>query len=228
MQSRDSNVKGDNMTRPKGTGGIAKSLTPEEIRRLYRTIEEYPHARRNRALVDLALGTGMRISEVVSLYVRDVYNTDTCEVLNEIALEKHSTKACVSRTVAVAPFARYSVQQYVEQYVKAHLQLPNQIVGVDDVHTCALFPVNWDSIRHQVRMLPNAAASLVRRLLRAANIPNASSHSFRRTHADMLRRMGVDLHIIQKQLGHSSLATTERYFAIDPAEIRRAVDRLEI
>ena len=55
---------------------------------------------------------------------------------------------------------------------------------------------------------------------------NASSHSLRRTHANTLRRTGVDLKVIQEQLGHSSLAVTERYFEVDPIEQQRAIEQL--
>lgn len=42
-----------------------------------------------------------------------------------------------------------------------------------------------------------------------------------------LRRQGVDLMIIKEQLGHSSLATTQRYFGVDPLEAKLAVDKLK-
>ena len=70
----------------------------------------------------------------------------------------------------------------------------------------------------------NGACKLLTRLFTQAGIPNASSHSLRRTHANALRRQGVDLKVIQEQLGHSSLSTTERYFVVDPLEKQRAVD----
>jgi len=37
---------------------------------------------------------------------------------------------------------------------------------------------------------------------------------------------GVDLKVIQEQLGNSSLAVTERYFSVDPLEAQRAVEQL--
>jgi len=51
----------------------------------------------------------------------------------------------------------------------------------------------------------------VQALLRAAGIEGATSHSLRRWHANTLRRQGVDLVVIQGQLGHSLLATTAVY-----------------
>ncbi len=70
------------------------------------------------------------------------------------------------------------------------------------------------------------AIQLLRKMFRDAGVPNASSHSLRRTHANTLRRHGADLMVIKEQLGHSSLATTQRYFGVDPIEAQRAVDKL--
>ena len=63
-------------------------------------------------------------------------------------------------------------------------------------------------------------------MFKAAGVANASSHSLRRTHANELRRTGADLKLIQEQLGHRSLATTERYFDVDPLEKAAAMAKL--
>jgi integrase len=70
------------------------------------------------------------------------------------------------------------------------------------------------------------AVQLLAKMFREGGVANASSHSLRRTHANTLRRNGADLLIIQMQLGHSSLATTQRYFQADPIEVQNAVDGL--
>ena len=57
-------------------------------------------------------------------------------------------------------------------------------------------------------------------------IPNATSHSLRKTHANLMRRTGCDLVLIQAQLGHRSLATTQRYLMATPAELGEAVRKL--
>ena len=67
---------------------------------------------------------------------------------------------------------------------------------------------------------------ILARMFEQAAVDGASSHSMRRTHANNLRRSGADLKIIQEQLGHSSLAITERYFDVDPLEKRAALAKL--
>ena len=76
-------------------------------------------------------------------------------------------------------------------------------------------------------MPSNTAIKILKTMFAAAGVANASSHSLRRTHANRLRRRGADLHVIKEQLGHASLATTQRYFENDPVEIAAAVDGLK-
>jgi len=197
--------------RPRGTGGKAKELTPEEIHRIDRLLEGTRHEKRNRALFYLGLGTGMRISEIVGLEVEDVLSRG--RVRNRIVLEKHSTKSKRSRTVAVS---RQAVQ-HLQTYLKARFPTLSRASG-------PLFPSQKKP--KQPMSSTNAILTLKRMFAAAGVASKASSHSLRRTHANTLRRNGVDLKVIQEQLGHSSLAITDRYFQVDPLEAQRAVEML--
>lgn len=53
-----------------------------------------------------------------------------------------------------------------------------------------------------------------------------SAHQLRHTYATQLLRHGADLRVIQKALGHASLATTERYLSVEIDQMRAATDRL--
>jgi integrase/recombinase XerD len=132
-------------------------------------------------------------------------------VRGRIVLEKHSTKSKKSRTVAVSKQAVRWLQKY----------LNDRGPGLDTSEP--LFPSQrWPN---QAMSETNAILAL-KRMFQVAGVENASSHSLRRTHANALRRNGVDLKVIQNQLGHSSLAVTERYFQVDPLEHQRAIEQL--
>ena len=66
---------------------------------------------------------------------------------------------------------------------------------------------------------------LLPRLGREAGIlKRIHAHGFRHTHAAQLREEGVDIGIISKQLGHTSIATTARYLDhIAPTSVIRAI-----
>jgi len=195
--------------RPRGTGGRAEELTPDQIRRIDKCLTGTRHEKRNRALFYLGLGTGMRIGELVGLRVKDV--APKRRVRSRIVLEKHSTKSKRSRTVAISKQAVKHLQEYLDRR------------GPGPDTSEPLFP----SQRRPNRSMTDTNAILaLKRMFQVAGVENASSHSLRRTHANALRRQGVDMKVIQDQLGHSSLAVTERYFEVDPLEHQRAIEQL--
>lgn len=195
--------------RPKGTGGKAKELSKEEIKRIDKCLSNTRYEKRNRALFYLGLGSGMRISELCALSIGDL--APHGEVLTQVVLEKHSTKSGKSRTVHISKQAQHSLEIYL------------QTRDDRDNQAAPIFPSGRVP---EASLTANSAVSVLGRMFAEAAISGASSHSLRRTHANALRREGADLSIIQQQLGHSSLATTERYFEVDPIEVERAVGQL--
>ena len=100
------------------------------------------------------------------------------------------------------------------------------IIGETPMMRCepiGIIAVPYRHFLHERYGDPNNAIKVLKRMFVAAGVAGASSHSLRRTHANTLRRRGVDMMIIKEQLGHSSLATTQRYFDVDPAEARAAI-----
>jgi integrase/recombinase XerD len=69
------------------------------------------------------------------------------------------------------------------------------------------------------RFTTNGLYELLERRARNANIPPPGLHDFRRRCAALMRKNGADLRTIQAYLGHSSLAVTERYLALEDDEI---------
>ena len=194
--------------RPRGTGGKAEELTPAEIRRIDKCLTGTRHELRNRAIFYLGLGSGMRISEIVGLQVEDV--APFGKVQDRIVLEKHSTKSRRSRTVAVSSQAVHHLEVY----------LASREPETDE----PLFP---SQVRPRQPMTSTNAINTLKKMFEEAGVANASSHSLRRTHANTLRRRGADLKLIKEQLGHSSLAVTDRYFAVDPMEVHEVVGQLK-
>lgn len=200
------------MSRPRGSGGQAKELTSIEIQRISRYLFGTRFERRDRAIFYLGLGSGMRISEIVGLTVGDVFPFG--KVLEEVRLEKHSTKSKRSRTVSLSRQAR----QYLDEYLKERF-------GEDEPDAeLPLFPSQRNP---REAITPNKAARRLSRLFEEAGVANASSHSMRRTFGNTLRRNGIDLKIIQELLGHASIATTERYLGVGDVEKSSAVRDLK-
>lgn len=181
----------------------------DEIRRIDRCLSGTRYEHRDRTIFILGLGSGMRIGEIAGLKVADVW--DGRSVLPEIRLEWRSTKSKRSRTVSLTRQAQLALKAWLDRRGTEKLEAP-------------LFPSGrraWEPLT------TGGAQRALRNAFATAGIVGASSHSLRRTHANELRRRGVDLKIIQEQLGHSSLAITERYLQIDPVEKRAAIEGLK-
>lgn len=127
-----------------------------------------------------------------------------------VRVEKSRAKGKESRWCRLAPTAVKHLQAYLATRPDA---APHE----------ALFP----SRKGGACMRPNWGVRLVDGLLEAAGIQGASSHSLRRSHANTLRRAGVDLTIIQGQLGHQDLATTAEYLSASEVEAEAALDRIK-
>jgi integrase/recombinase XerD len=209
------------VTQPRRPRGKAKALSHEEIVRVDRCLSGTKTEHRDRLLLYLGLGSGMRIGELCQLTTGHV--APFGRVLDEIVLDKHTTKEGRSRTVFLSPQAIQQLKAYlaylpsiprVERLIKREGALP------------LTFPL-FSSVNRPFHPLsPNAGVKILSRMFEQAAVSGASSHSMRRTHANNLRRSGADLKLIQEQLGHSSLTITERYFDVDPLEKKAALARL--
>jgi integrase/recombinase XerD len=137
---------------------------------------------------------------------------------SEVILEKHSTKSKRSRTV---PLSRQS-----RNYIKAYLEHRFED-SMDDWYNHPSGPLFRSRLSPDQVYTAGSATNRLRVLFRDAGIQGASSHSMRRTFANVLRQKGINLKVIQELLGHNSLATTERYFSVTDDEKRSAVHDLE-
>ena len=165
-------------------------LTEDEVRRLLRACSpKAPTGIRNRALIALLYRGGLRIGEALALRPKDLdASVGTVRVLRG--------KGDRSRTVGLDPGAFALVDRWMD--VRKNLG-----VGGREPLFCTLRGAPMKDAYVRV-LLP--------RLARKAGIEKrVHAHGLRHTHAFELACEGHPLHVIQAQLGHQSLATTDRY-----------------
>ena len=190
--------------RPVGSSsGGARSLTDAEVVRLLKVARA--GSLRDYAYLAFLLGTGARVSEPLMLKVSDVAPDGT--VLESVALDKNQTKNGKSRRLWLSQTAAKAMKAYLAAE-DADLNRPLFIGRAGK-------PLN-----------SNYATQLIGKLMVEAGIPDASSHSCRKTFATKLVENGIALPHIQKLLGHSSLATTQKYLTSTDADLSRAVGTL--
>lgn len=187
----------------------AEVLTTTEVKALLAAMPRRGFAGpRNRALVVVMWRSGLRVAEALALTPKDVdLERGTINVLHG--------KGDRSRVVGIDPEAAALVDLWIQQRRKLRIG-PNR----------ALFCVI--SVPRQGRPL---YSSYVREMLKDAATKariekRVHPHGLRHTYAAQLAGEGVPIHVIRKALGHSSLATTERYVDhLAPLEVIRAMQR---
>ena len=171
----------------------AKVLNETEIKRLIKVCELTKYAERNRLIVNLSFLSGMRACEIANLRINNC--SDTNEVLDLIVLDKEQTKGNKRQTVVVST----ALKKEILRYITAKPQLLNREKDGFLLRT------------QRGAFSSQTIQNLFRQLYELANIPQASSHSGRRTFITKLSENGVAVPIIQKLARHSSLSTTQRY-----------------
>ncbi|MEO1040723.1 MAG: tyrosine-type recombinase/integrase [Pseudomonadota bacterium] len=154
---------------------------------------------RDAALFTLLYGAGLRISEALSL------SADGPEGLLRIY-----GKGGKTRDVPLLPEVSAAIRRYQTARCDAGMA-PN-----DDGDSPLFIGVRGK------RLSPSVAQARMRRLRQQLGLPDsATPHALRHAFATELLASGADLRVIQELLGHASLASTQRYTAIDPDRLQR-------
>ena len=151
---------------------------------------------------------GLRAIEIASLKVGDVFAEDST-VNDIIVLTKHQTKGSQSNVVHVGKKLQREIQGFVIQqpYITRNTE-------------SRLFRTQRGVFSSQ------SIQNLFRQLYQLANIPNASSHSGRRSFITNLSEKGISTRVIQELARHSSMVTTQRYIDVSNDKLKNAVNAL--
>ena len=192
MKKRPKPLKPTKPSKPwnKGRKLPAEPLTQDEVLALLKGCSNRaPTGIRNRALIALFYRAGLRVKEALSLMPKD------CDLKQGTIRVLHG-KGDKSRLVGLDPEASAVLQRWLDR---------RQRLGINGRHPvfCTL----------KGKPLYSAyTRNLMKRLAAKVGIEKrVHPHGLRHTHAYELANEGTPLHVIQQQLGHSSLATTDRY-----------------
>jgi integrase/recombinase XerC len=165
-----------------------------------------PLALRDRAFLELLYASGLRVSELTGLAVRDV---DLGERLVRVL-----GKGRKERIVPFGTSAAEALRRYLEAGRPA-------LAAGSGVGGDALF-LNRSGGRLSAR---SVARRIVRWVLAAGLPRHVHPHVLRHSFATHLLGNGADLRGIQELLGHASLSTTQRYTHLDWKRLAEAYDR---
>lgn len=176
-------------------------LTVEEIQDIMDVIDlSTPEGHRNRAMVEVMYGCGLRVSELVTLRLSNLFFDD--------GFIKVVGKGNKERLIPIGTTAINAVNQYVDGKRKL-LKIKK---GEEDY----VF-LN----RRGAHLTREMVFMLVKKWVAAAGIDKTvSPHTFRHSFATHLIEGGADLRAVQEMLGHESITTTEIYTHLDQDYLR--------
>ena len=186
------------ISRPKLQKRLPRALTVEEVDLLLDITLNTPFDYRNKAMLELMYGAGLRVSELVSL------------TLNQIDLEngliRIMGKGRKEREIPIGEYGVYYLKLYLEHrgmLIKNHRQ--------ED----ALFLNN-----HGKQITRQGFFKILKQLLLDTGLnPDVSPHTLRHSFATHLLSHGADLRSIQEMLGHSDISTTKIYTHVSDEKV---------
>ena len=188
---------------PRKSKHLPTVLTLDEINRMMAAIDlSTNEGHRNRAMMEMLYGSGLRVSELVNLQLSKIY-------LNEhyMLIEGKGSK---QRLVPLSPVAEEWFGYWMQE--RATWPLKPEFKDIAFVN------------RYGRPLTRAMVFTIVKRLCAEAGIvKTVSPHTLRHSFATHLLQNGADLRVIQQLLGHEDLATTEIYTHLNVQDLREAV-----
>lgn len=194
-----------------------KYLTDKEEKTLLRTVKEIKgeKAERDRVILELLLGTGLRAAELVGLNVGDLRNKDRLYVRPEIA------KRSKERFIPVSA----DLQRLLKSFFR------DKLTWKESIRDDAPLFISRNGNRLSKRSLQELVEGwTIRAGLTTTKggklVALYSAHSLRHSCCKRMQERGVKLTTIQKIAGHASLASTGIYTEATWEEMVEAVEAL--
>lgn len=175
---------------------LPDTLSVDEIDAIINAIDlSKEEGERNRAMLETLYGCGLRVSELITLKISDLFF--------EEGFVKITGKGNKQRFVPISRITQKYIEIYKNQ-VRSHLNIQK---GFEDT----LF------LNRRGKQLTRAMIfTIIKQLAVQINLnKDISPHTFRHSFATHLLENGADLRAIQLMLGHESITTTEVYVHLD-------------
>ena len=195
-QTGDPDPAAPRLRGPRTKKGLPRPVTPDEAVNIAELVEKLPDedwiGARDRAVLLLMYGSGLRIAEALSLTGADAEMGETLQVTG---------KGGKQRIVPILPITRDAVARYAEL-------CPWKIAAQDSLFRGA----------KGGPLSPGMVQKAMANARRALGLPEtATPHALRHSFATHLLGAGADLRSLQELLGHASLGSTQIYTKVDAA-----------
>ena len=192
--------------RPKLKKALPKTLSVEEIERLLDINLLTPFDYRNKAMLELMYGCGLRVSELVNLENNDL---DMINCLIRITGKGNKDR--------IIPIGEYSIY-YLKEYLKMREKLLKQKV-------CNKLFLN----NHGQGISRQGFFKILKEILLKKNLnSDVSPHTLRHSFATHLINRGADLRSIQEMLGHTDISTTKIYTRVSDEKVLQDYEKFHL
>ncbi len=192
------------LSAPKLSRKLPDTLSVEEVNALLNSIDlSTPEGMRNRAMLEVLYGCGLRVSELINLKISNLFL--------DVEFIKVTGKGDKERLVPIGSQAVKYIKMYRDE-VRVHVDIKK---GEEDI----LFLNRRGkglSRMYVFLVIKECAASIG---LKKSISPHTMRHSF----ATHLIEGGADLRAVQEMLGHASITTTEIYTHLDRDYLRSTI-----
>ncbi|MDD3630263.1 MAG: site-specific tyrosine recombinase XerD [Bacteroidales bacterium] len=190
---------------PKIIRKLPEILSIEEIEQILSVIDLSKfEGHRNKAIIEVLYGCGLRVSELINLKMMDYFTDES--ILRVIG------KGDKERYIPIGSKAKNALYYYIE-YSRPHYPMITQYQQYIFLN------------RRGKKLTREMIFIIVKDYAAKAGIQkNVHPHTFRHSFATHLVENGADLFAVQEMLGHSSITTTEIYTHVSMSYLRDVID----
>lgn len=189
---------------PKVGRKLPDTLSLKEVITLLESVDlSHPQGERNRAMLEVLYGCGLRVSELINLKLTDWHQNE--------GFVKVIGKGNKQRLAPIGSIAEKHLTTYLQQ-IRSHQK---RVKGHE----------NFIFLNRNGKQLSRVMVFYIIKDLAIKNNfqKKISPHTFRHSFATHLIEGGADLRAVQEMLGHESITTTEIYTHLDRDYLKEAI-----
>ena len=188
------------LTAPKRTMRLPYVLNQAEVSKLVESPDPNRHlGKRDRAMLELMYGTGLRVSELISIKMADISFSNS--------IVRCFGKRQKWRVVPIGSYAFKAVKEYMEE------ERPKLTKGK---------AIDYLFLSQRGSKLTRMGFwKILKKYAKLSGLgKRVTPHTLRHSFATHLLEGGADLRVVQELLGHQSIATTQIYTKVDVEYLR--------